>query len=224
MAESAAPAGPLTRLWRYTRPHRGTVVAATCCSVLNKFFDLAPPALIGAAVDVVVRKEQSVFEPLGLSLEGQLWALAGITLLIWGAESLFQYFYGILWRNLAQTVQHELRLEAYGHVQDLEMAWFEDRSTGGLMAILNDDINQLERFLDNGANELLQLATTVIVIPAAFFWLAPSVAWMSMVPIPFILAGSVWYQRLLAPRYAEVREKVGLLNHQLANNIGGIAT
>jgi ATP-binding cassette subfamily B protein len=211
-------------LWRYTRPHRGTVVAASGCSVLNKFFDLAPPALIGAAVDVVVREEQSVFAPLGLTLEGQLWALAGITLLIWGAESLFQYCYGILWRNLAQTVQHELRLEAYGHVQDLEMAWFEDRSTGGLMAILNDDINQLERFLDNGANELLQLATTVIVIPAAFFWLAPSVAWMSMVPIPFILAGSVWYQRLLAPRYAEVREKVGLLNHQLANNIGGIAT
>jgi ATP-binding cassette subfamily B protein len=224
VSEPTSPSGPLRRLWRYAAPHRGTVVAASACSVLNKFFDLAPPALIGAAVDVVHRKEESVLGALGLSLEGQLWVLAAITFVIWGAESVFQYAYGVLWRNLAQTVQHELRLDAYGHVQGLELAWFEDRSTGGLMAVLNDDVNQLERFLDTGANDLWQVATTVLVIPIAFFILAPSVAWMSMVPIPFILFGSIWYQRRLAPRYAAVRDRVGLLNHQLANNLGGIAT
>ena len=65
-----------------------------------------------------------------------------------------------MWRNLAQTVQHELRLDAYSHIQELEMAWFSDQSKGELMSILNDDINQLERFLDKGANELLQGGTT----------------------------------------------------------------
>ena len=59
-----------------------------------------------------------------------------------------------MWRNLAQTVQHEFRLDAYSHIQELEMAWFSDQSKGELMSILNDDINQLERFLDKGANEL----------------------------------------------------------------------
>jgi ATP-binding cassette subfamily B protein len=42
--------------------------------------------------------------------------------------------------------------------------------------------------------------------------------------MPFILWGSIWFQKFLAPRYAEVREKVGLLNGQLSNNIGGITT
>ncbi|MHC5722255.1 MAG: ABC transporter transmembrane domain-containing protein, partial [Nostoc sp.] len=61
-------------------------------------------------------------------------------------------------------------------------------------------------------------------IGAAFFILAPSVAWMALSPMPFILWGSFAYQRLLAPRYAEVREKVGFLNSRLSNNISGITT
>jgi ATP-binding cassette subfamily B protein len=92
------------------------------------------------------------------------------------------------------------------------------------MAILNDDINQLERFLDFGANEVLQVLTTVIVIGVGFFVLAPSVAWMAMLPIPFIVWGSFAFQKLLAPRYADVREKVSLLNSRLSNNLGGIVT
>ncbi len=168
---------PLARLWRYARPHRRRLVLASVYSFLNKAFDLAPPALIGAAVDIVVTRENSLISRLGYpDLVTQLWILAGITLVVWGFESLFQYAYAILWRNLAQTLQHELRLDAYGHVQSLELAYFEDRSTGGLMSVLNDDINQLERFLDGGANDIIQLITTVLIIGGIFFALAPSVA------------------------------------------------
>jgi ATP-binding cassette subfamily B protein len=128
------------------------------------------------------------------------------------------------WRNLAQTLQHDLRLDTYSHVQELELAYFEDRSTGGLMAILNDDINQLERFLDGGANDLWQVITTVIVIGAIFIGAAPTVAWMALLPMPFVFWGSMRFQKQLAPRYMAVRERVGLLNSQLANNLSGIAT
>ena len=216
---------PLTRLFRYARRHRRQIILATICSFLNKVFDLAPPALIGAAVDVVVSRENSFIARLGFpDVSTQLWILAGLTVVIWGFESAFEYAYAILWRNLAQTLQHELRNDVYAHVQTLEMAYFEDRSTGGLMAILNDDINQLERFLDIGANEILQVATTVMVGGAIFFSLAPSVAWMSVIPMPVIIWGSMRIQKRLASRYADVREKVGLLNSQLGNNLGGIAT
>ena len=111
-------------------------------------------------------------------------------------ESLFEYAYERLWRNLAQNVQHDLRIEAYSHLQDLELGYFEERSTGALLAILNDDINQLERFLDIGANEILQVLTTVVIISAAFFVLTPGTAWMAMLPIPVILWGSILFQRL----------------------------
>ena len=216
---------PLIRLWRYAVAHRRRMVLATACSVLNKAFDLAPPVLIGAAVDIVVRREGSLLADFGVTdARDQLLVLAIITFLIWALESLFEYAYAVLWRNLAQSVQHDLRLDAYDRLQQLELAYFEDRSTGGLMAILNDDVNQLERFLDGGANEVLQVATAVALIGAAFFYLAPSVAWMAFLPVPLILWGSFRFQHRIQPRYAAVRERVASLAAQLANNLGGIAT
>ncbi|MGI0489307.1 ABC transporter ATP-binding protein [Pantanalinema rosaneae CENA516] len=216
---------PLTRLMHYSRTHRQQVWAAIACSILNKLFDLAPPVLIGMAVDVVVERQNSLIASWGVAdIQTQLLILSGLTLVIWGLESVFQYAYDRLWRNLAQTIQHELRIDAYGHLQELEMSFFEERSTGTLLSVLNDDINQLERFLDHGANEVLQVSTTVIVVGAAFFFLAPGVAWMAMLPMPFILWGSFAFQRRLAPRYADVREKAGLVNSRLANNLSGMAT
>lgn len=192
---------------------------------MNKIFDLAPPALIGFAVDVVVKQQDSLIAHWGVkNIYEQFLILSFLTIVVWILESVFEYAYARLWRNLAQTMQHDLRLDAYGHLQELELAYFEERSTGGLMSILSDDINQLERFLDVGANDLIQVSTTVVVIGGAFFILAPSVAWMAMLPMPFILWGSVAFQRLLAPRYADVREKVGFLNSRLANNLTGITT
>ncbi|NJO66583.1 MAG: ABC transporter ATP-binding protein, partial [Leptolyngbyaceae cyanobacterium RM1_405_57] len=160
-----AATSPLKRLIHYGRAYRRQIWLASACSVLNKLFDLAPPALIGIAVDVVVEQQDSMLAQLGLeSVFGQLLALTLLSMVIWGLESTFEYAYARLWRNLAQTIQHDLRLNAYSHVQNLELSYFESRSTGGLMSILNDDINQLERFLDFGANEILQVATTVVII------------------------------------------------------------
>ena len=220
------PASPaLKRLLRALRPHRRRVWQASLCSVLNKIFDLAPPVLIGLAVDVVVRQQTSSLASLGFrSVPSQLALLALLSFVIWSAESGFEYLYGVLWRNLAQTVQHELRLEAYGHLQQLEMAFFESSSSGRLMAILNDDINQLERFLDHGANELLQLVTTVLAVGTAMAVLSPSVAGVAFLPIPVILWGSLNFQKRLAPRYREVRDRAGDLNSSLANNLGGMLT
>ena len=216
---------PLIRLLKYGRKYRVLIWQAVICSVLNKIFDLAPPALIGAAVDVVVKQEDSLIASFGVTdVFGQLVILSVLSAIIWGFESLFEYIYERLWRNLAQNIQHDLRLDAYDHIQDLELAYFEERSTGALLSILNDDINQLERFLDIGANEILQVITTVIIISGAFFILTPDVAWMAMLPIPIILWGSIAFQRKLAPRYAQVREKVSLLNSRLANNLSGITT
>jgi ATP-binding cassette subfamily B protein len=212
-------------LWRYATPFRKQIVLASTFSILNKTFDLAPPLLIGAAVDVVVQQEDSFLAGFGFpDTRTQLIVLAIITFLIWLLESLFEYLHSIVWRNLAQSIQHELRIDTYRHVQDLELAYYEDRSTGGLMAILNDDVNQLERFLDAGANDILQVGTTVVLVGAMFFGLAPSVAWMSFLPVPFILWGSVRFQRKIAPRYATVRNQAGMVNAQLANNLAGIAT
>ena len=184
-----------------------------------------PEILIGMAIDVVVRQDESFLADFGI-LEpfNQMLFLGVLTIAVWAFESLFQFFLQVLWRNLSQSLQHDLRLDAYGHMQDLDMAWFEDSSTGGLVAILNDDVNQLERFLDGGANALIQVGTSVVAVGAVFFYVSPQIALMAFTPVPVIIIGAFWFQRRAQPLYANVREKVGLLSTRLANNIAGIAT
>lgn len=237
---------PLRRLLRYSQPHRRQIWLASSYSVLNQLFDLAPPYLIGIVIDIVVQQQDSAIAqwgaglanllanllgnpPLGLgenltSVPAQLAFMSLVTLLVWGGESLFQYLYDLQWRNLAQTIQHELRLDGYSHLQAMEMSFFEERSSGELLSVLNDDINQLERFLDSGANQLIQFATTVLTISISLLIVAPGIAWMAMLPSPFILIGSLLYQKRLAPRYSQVRQRAGLINSRLANNISGVAT
>ena len=216
---------PFVRLLNYAAAYKSRVALATLHSVLGKLFDIMPPLLIGMAVDIVVERQDSLLGRIGVTdLSAQLIILAVVTLVVWILESAFGYLQRITWRNLAQSMQHDLRVEAYDHVQHLELAYFEDQSTGGLMSVLNDDINQLERFLDVGANDIVQILTTVLAIGGVFVFIAPSVAWMAAIPMPVIIWGSMKFQRLLTPLYANVREQVGVINHHLSNSLSGIAT
>ncbi len=216
---------PFVRLLNYASVYKRRVAWATSFSVLGKLFDIMPPVLIGMAVDIVVERQNSLLGRWGVAdLSTQLIILGVVTFIVWLLESVFGYLQRVYWRNLAQSMQHDLRVEAYDHVQRLELGYFEDQSTGGLMSVLNDDINQLERFLDIGANDVIQILTTMITIGGIFVFIAPSVAWMAAVPMPFIIWGSLKFQKLLAPLYISVREQVSVINHHLSNSLSGIAT
>lgn len=198
---------------------------ASVYSVLNKVFDIAPPLLIGMTVDVVVKKEDSFVAGFGFkTMMEQIYAIAVLTILVWVLESFFEYLLKVKWRGLAQNVQNDLRLDTYTHVQKLELSYFENKSTGNLISIMNDDVNQLERFLDDGANSLIQVATTVISIGIIFFYFSPLIAALSFLPVPIVLFGSYFFQKKIERRYRNVRDNAGLLNSILNNNLAGIAT
>jgi ATP-binding cassette subfamily B protein len=217
---------PLRNLWRHARNHRPKLVFATAMSVVNKICDIAPELLIGAAVDVVVNERQSfIGRVIGNEDRfAQLTFLAVVTVIAWVAESVSQYIAHVTWRNLAQTIEHDTRMEAYEHIQSLEMAYFEDQSSGGLMAILNDDVNQLERFLDVGADEIVVTAANVVLVGAVFAVISPQLTVLAFLPIPVIVVGSLLYQRRLEPKYAAVRDAAGRIADTLTNSLGGIAT
>ena len=136
---------------------------------------MLPELLIGVAVDVVVRGRASLMADwLGIDDRWtQLVVLAAVTVVVWALESLTDYASTIVWRNLAQSIEHSARSELYSHLQTLELAWFEDRSSGGLLSVVNDDVNQLERFLDVGAREVIRTATNVVLVGIFFFVVSP---------------------------------------------------
>lgn len=223
--DRASKSSPLVRLFSYSRNYRRIATRASLYSILNKFFDVMPEILIGVAIDVVVRKESSFMAGLGVnSPTVQIVILAALTLVIWICESIFEYLYGVNWQNLAQLVQHDLRMDAYKHMQSLDMEWFDERHSGQLVSILNDDINQLERFLNVGANSILQVASAVVFIGAVFFYIAPDIACVAILPIPVIIWGASRYKKIAEPLYASVREKAAKIGSRLTSNISGIAT
>ncbi|WP_404475247.1 ABC transporter ATP-binding protein/permease [Vreelandella venusta] len=213
------------RLLRYAKGYRRQIITATICSIINKLFDIAPEILIGVAIDVVVNQENSFVARLGFeSPQEQITILAVLTFFIWAGESLFEYLFQILWRNLAQRLQADMRQDTYEHAQRLDMEFFESKSSGQLVATMNDDVNQLERFLDGGANALIQVVVTVVAVGAVFFVLSPLIALLAFTPIPLIIWGAFFFQRKAGPLYSDVREKVGDLASRLSNNLSGIAT
>ena len=203
-----------------TKVRRGIVY-----SILNKIFDLAPPILIGIAIDIVVEGSDSFIGNLGYSdRRQQLIILAVLTFIIWGLESAFDYIAAVTWRNISQDIEHSLRTDAFNNVLSLDLAFFENKSSGRLMAILNDDVNQLETFLDNGANRLVQTATTVLVIGGTFLYISPLVAVFAFIPIPIIIFGSLRFTNRIAERYTKIRNDIENLNANLSNSITGILT
>ena len=213
----------LRELFLYSQLQKTKTKRGIIFSVLNKVFDLAPPVLIGIAIDIVVEGSESFLSSFGFEdRRQQLIVLAILTFVIWGLESLFDYLSAVTWRGISQDIEHSLRTETFKNVLTLDMKYFENKSSGRLMAILNDDVNQLERFLDTGANKLIQTTTTVIVIGGTFLYISPIIALFAFIPIPVIIFGSFKFTSKIASRYEKIRQTIETLNSNLSNSISGI--
>jgi ATP-binding cassette subfamily B protein len=216
---------PLQRLLLLLGKEKRRFFVAVSLSVATKVLDVTPPLLIGFAVTLLIRGGSPVLARHGLSTAmSQIWFLAGVGVFIWVLESATQYGASRLWRELGQTVQHQLRIDTYAHVQRLPMEYFEDQRTGELASILSDDVNQLQLFVNNRAAEMAEVMTNLVVIAPIFYLLSPSLAWVAVVPIPLIVWWSFWYEDYTAPYYTATREAAGVLNSQVVNDVDGIAT
>ena len=215
----------LKNLYLYSKEQETKVRRGILYSILNKLFDLAPPVLIGIAIDIVVEGEDSFLGSLGIEdRRQQLIALSFLTFAIWALESIFDYVAAVTWRNISQDVEHSLRTDTFKNVLGLDLQYFENKSSGRLMAVLNDDVNQLEKFLDTGANKLLQTMTTVIVIGGTFLYISPLIAIFAFIPIPIIIFGSFKFTKTIATRYTRIRNAIETLNANLSNSLYGVLT
>jgi ATP-binding cassette subfamily B protein len=221
------PESPMYRLFHFLKNYKKSVIWAVTSSVINKIFDLMPPILTAWIIDTAAGEMPGWVRQWGgdeftQNTVSVLVFFGVLTLLIFGFESLFEWSFKKEFMRLAQRVQHDLRMVAYGKMQSREIAFFEEQRTGNLMAMLNDDINQLERFLNTSFNEIIQLIVLVLFAGWSLIAVNVPLGLLGMLPIPFIVLGSFYYQKKVAPYYKEVREAVGKLSNRLENNISGI--
>ncbi|MHC4839920.1 MAG: ABC transporter ATP-binding protein, partial [Planctomycetota bacterium] len=214
---------PMRRLFAYLRPMRGRLAKGISGSVLNKVLDLAPPILVAWLIDSVTGNTPQWIESLGLgSVTANLIFLGALAVVVFGGESITQWYYQRGFMTIAQDLQHGLRMDAYRAMQDREIRFFEEHRLGKTLAMLNDDVNQLERFFNAAFARIVQLMVLFAFAGVVLFGISPQLAALGLIPVPLIIYGSLRFSRALEPRYKKVRESVGEVASRLENNIGGI--
>jgi len=228
---------PMYRLFaEYGRPHRGYFVVGLVASVVARLLDLAPPLLLALAIDTFLAREVveggTADSGFGLPVvpeawlptepAGQLVLTGGIIAATFAGAAIFHYLRNWGWNRFAQGVQHDVRTDTYDQMQRLNMGYFADKQTGELMSVLSNDVNRLERFLNDGLNSVSRMVVMIFGIAGIMLWLNWQLALVALLPVPIIAVFTRKFIEIIQPKYASVRSSVGQLNSRLENNLGGI--
>lgn len=215
----------------YGRPNATQFVVGVVSSVASRLLDLLPPLLLGLAIDAVFLNEREfsiLFVPdewLPTGQDAQLEQFGIIVGLVAGSFALAAAFHWTRnwgFNSFAQNIQHSVRTDTYDKMQRLNMGFFADKQTGELMSILSNDVNRLERFLNDGLNSFFRLAVMIVGIAGILFYYNPQLALIALLPVPLIGFFTYIFIRIIQPKYARVRSSVGTVNSRLENNLGGI--
>jgi len=146
-------------------------------------------------------------------------------LLALGAMALRQLFYAL--RTVANNafelrMTHDLRSGLHDKIQHLPLKWFDRQTTGDILMRMSNDVPATQRVIIEGIDQtapaLIQIAVTIGVM----LWVHPSLALVTMIPVPLIASGGWIYSRWVQPRANEARDSAGDLSALLHDNIAGI--
>ncbi|NEU58957.1 ABC transporter ATP-binding protein [Halorussus sp. MSC15.2] len=233
---------PMKRLFlEYGSENAFAFVTGVVASIFARVLNLLPPVILGVAIDSLFGQQsnqipyadalagQLPFVSSGLvaaitptGRTGQFWFSVGVVAAAFGVGAAFHWARNWGWNSFAQNIQHNIRTDTYDKMQRLNMDFFADKQTGEMMSILSNDVNRLERFLNDGMNSAFRLGVMVLAIAAFLFAINWQLALVAMVPVPLIAIFTYKFIQIIQPKYADVRTAVGNVNSRLENNLSGI--
>jgi len=195
----------------YMRSYRWQVAAAVACMVLVVPFQLAPPLLIGRLIDAF-----GTLSPAQLSM----FPLAFLGLII--GEAVLSGVRNRIMHIAGQRFVLGIRKDAYAATQRLSIAYYEDTTTGDMMARLSGDVEQIETMLVHGTDDIVVNSLRLVGVVGVLFWLDWRIALAAAVPVPFIAVGMLTFAKWIRKAYRQVRDMFGELNAKLQENVTGI--
>ncbi|MFW6435379.1 MAG: ABC transporter ATP-binding protein [Halovenus sp.] len=221
---------PMKRLFLvYGIRYKFQALVGVFASIFARLLDLIPPVLLGFAVDAVFRDDKAftdIFLVPDSVIPGDPQGQLVLTVVLIGSAftlgALFHWVRNWGFNAFAQNIQHDVRTDTYDKMQRLNMDFFADKQTGEMMSILSNDVNRLERFLNDGMNSAFRLGVMVVGIAAILLYWNWQLAVVTLTVVPLIGYFTYRFVRTIQPKYAEVRSSVGQLNSRLENNLGGI--
>ena len=203
-------------------------ILATVAGLISRSMDLIPPILLAVAIDSIFFQDQPYDLPLVSqeALPGDIFwqfsLLVGLLVAIYVLEAGLLWLKNFAWGHLAIHIQHELRLDTFDAMQMMEMEFFDNKQTGQVMSVLNNDVNQLEGFLRRNIDTFFRIFVAVFGTFTVMMFLNWQLTLIAVLPIPLLAIASFWFVKVIKPKYVDVRSKVGRVNAQLENNVSGI--
>lgn len=227
---------PMLNLFAYATPYWREVTVGTIGAVINRGLRLLPALLVAAAIDRVIEAPGDPAElaqiglitsetiPADATAErlALLQSLVLIGIVAYGLQSVGHFASRYFFQTTAQKVQHDLRHDTYDHMQRLSMEFYDNHETGGMMAILNSDINRLEKFFNTEIRQIIRAIVIFTLVGAYLLLKAPMFAPLILIPMILITLATGKFITWIEPKYKRIRELVAELNTQLANNLGGM--
>jgi ATP-binding cassette subfamily B protein len=195
----------------FLRPYRRTVIWSLVFASAAMVMTVAIPLLVGAAVDAINDDDRSALLPLALALVGAGVLRLGLTVvrrLIAGRVSL--------------AVEFDLRELIYGHLQALELGFFDGQQTGQLMSRATVDLQAIRFFLGYGLVFITQSALTLILASTVMFALNPALAALALIPVPFVIWAAARFSRRSRPAVQEVQQRIAELTAEAEESVSGI--
>ena len=123
---------------------------------------------------------------------------------------------------MSVDVEFDLRERMYGHLQALELGFFDGQQTGQLMSRATVDLQAIRFFLGYGLIFLTQNGLTILLAGVAMFIVNPLLALLALLPVPFVVIGAARFNRLSRPAVQEVQQRIGELTAEAEEGISGV--
>jgi ATP-binding cassette subfamily B multidrug efflux pump len=204
----------MRRLMRYLRPYWLSVAGAFAAIVGGSLLQLAQPYLMKLAIDRYIANGD---------IEGMnriaLWFLAVLV----GSFAL-EYIQTFVLQMTGQRIMFDLRMQIYGHLQRLDVAFYDRNPVGRLMTRVTTDVDALNELFTAGVvsvfGDIFTLAGIMIVMVTMDWRLALVVFSV----LPLIVLVTQWFRRNVRDCYRTVRAWIASINTFLQENITGMAT
>jgi ATP-binding cassette subfamily B protein len=226
------------RLLRYLKPYRLRATMSVVLVILSSLTEIAGPAIIAIAVDLFVKPFAGA-QPVGVSsriaewLAAHGWTMtplhgidvaAGLYFATLGANFVVLYTQMVMMNLMGQYIMYDLRKEIFGHLQKLDIQYFDRHPVGRLMTRVTTDVDALNEMFTAGFVAIFGDVFVLLGIVGVLFWMNWRMALVLFSITPLILLVSVWFRRGARVTYRQVRVRIAAINAFLQEHISGMST
>ncbi|HEY3830626.1 MAG TPA: ABC transporter ATP-binding protein [Solirubrobacteraceae bacterium] len=213
------------RLLGFLRPYRRGLTVSWILASLAMVMTVALPWLTGRAVEAINKGARAAHHHEGALRTHERSTLLTLALLILAAVLVrwaFTYWRRMIAGRVSLGVEYDLRKRIYGHLQRLELGFFDHQQTGQLMSRGTVDLQAVRFFLGYGLVFILQSVLTIVLAGAVMIAVEPKLGLIALAPVPFVIVISYRYGRRARPAIGEVQQRIAELTADAEENITGV--